>query len=165
MEVRSPPNPHGTLECEQTIGYFFQDKLLLFEALQADGSPICSEEIPRYHEGNRRLAVVGDLVLSLLAAAEWYPTWNAEGESVFKKERSDEVVRTALDSVGRDIELHRHLTPCAKTGFDAETMSKAVKAIVGAAYLDGGIDAANWVVQKLRIDVYGDTPAPDAKST
>lgn len=79
MASMARPDLTKTLPCEQTIGYNFQDKDLLWEALQADGSPNCPTDNPRYEGGNKRLAVVGNLALDLLLASVWYPTWNTSG--------------------------------------------------------------------------------------
>lgn len=74
-----PPDLIKTLPCEQTIGYYFQDKSLLWEALQTDGSPNCSTDNPRYDVGNKRLAVVGNLALDLFITSAWYRTRNTSG--------------------------------------------------------------------------------------
>lgn len=68
-------------DCQEAIGYTFQDELLLWEALQASGSLICHGTIPRYRAGNTRLAIVGDKLLDLLLSLEWYPTWHDRRET------------------------------------------------------------------------------------
>ncbi len=75
----APPVLTELFACEAIIGYGFQDQLLLWEALQADGSPICSTDAPRYQEGNKRLAVLGEAALNLLLASKWYPTMRDTG--------------------------------------------------------------------------------------
>lgn len=68
-------NLDNTHACEDAIGYKFHNPWLLWEALQAAGSPVCQLNIPRYEEGNMRLAIVGDRILDLLLALSWYPTY------------------------------------------------------------------------------------------
>lgn len=82
MAQKPTPDLTKTHACEETINYTFNDPLLLWEALQADGairSAVLLGELgatPRYsHSGNKRLAIVGDGVLDLLLALKWYPTW------------------------------------------------------------------------------------------
>lgn len=68
--------------CEYILGYQFQNRFLLWEALH------CTEPITptfmtterRFAEGNKRLAVVGDRVLDLLLTMKWYHTWEARSE-------------------------------------------------------------------------------------
>ncbi len=68
-----------THACERLIGYQFKEPLLLWEALQAMGTAYDMPQMPRYDDGNMRLAIVGDRVLDLLLALKWYPTWRARG--------------------------------------------------------------------------------------
>lgn len=63
-----------TRACEEVIGYTFHIPLLLWEALQADGSFPCTYLQGRYAVGNKRLTIVGDRVLDLLLARKWYYT-------------------------------------------------------------------------------------------
>lgn len=74
--IRINPDLIKTHACELLIGYQFREPLLLWEALQAIGSASGLPQMPRYEEGNMRLAIVGDRVLDLLLALKWYPTWD-----------------------------------------------------------------------------------------
>ncbi len=69
-----------THECEKTIGYTFQQPMLLWQALSAAGSYNMEANSANYGGGNKRLAIVGDRILDLLLALEWYPTGCVEGE-------------------------------------------------------------------------------------
>lgn len=64
--------PNITRAVEGIIGYRFSDRLILWEALQAAGSPVTSAGTRRFPDGNKRLAVLGDAVLKLVLVAEWY---------------------------------------------------------------------------------------------
>ncbi|CAL8577287.1 hypothetical protein XPA_003121 [Xanthoria parietina] len=145
----APPDLTKTLPCEQTIGYYFQDINLLWQALQTDGSPNCPTDDPFYEMGNKRLAVVGHLALDLLIASVWYPT--RDSCAVLDSSRSETLSETSLDQVAQRNELYRHIIRRPGTLFGVETLSAAVAAIVGAAYLDGGMTAVERVVQKLGI--------------
>ncbi|KAL9596605.1 MAG: hypothetical protein Q9219_005688 [cf. Caloplaca sp. 3 TL-2023] len=148
------PDLTRTHACEQVIGYEFKGPLLLWEALQADGSPIALGCNPRFRSGNKRLAVVGDRVLDLLLSLKWYPTWEERLE--FDKLRNKVVSNKALVEVGQGNRLERFITPAAGASrVEWRAMSATVEAIVGAAYLDGGLDAAKVVVKGLGIDAPG----------
>ncbi|KAI4257438.1 MAG: hypothetical protein L6R42_005660 [Xanthoria sp. 1 TBL-2021] len=151
MASMARPDLTKILPCEQTIGYNFQDKDLLWEALQADGSPNCPTDNPRYEVGNKRLAIVGNLALDLLLASVWYPTWNTR--AVLDSSRGETLSETSLDQVAQRNELYHHIIRRPGTFFGVETLSAAVEAIVGAAYLDGGTTAVQRVVQKLGIEM------------
>lgn len=74
------PSLNKTHACEQLLGYQFREPLLLWEALQVGYATESLPQMPRYVEGNKRLAIVGDRVLELLVAIKWYPTWGNRGE-------------------------------------------------------------------------------------
>ena len=61
--------------CEAIIGYVFQDKQKIREALQlAD-----SEKQPK-NEENTRIAVIGDRVLDLILTEEWHARGDRRGK-------------------------------------------------------------------------------------
>jgi len=57
---------------ETIIDYQFADPHKLWEALQAPGSPVFVINGRHIPEGNKRLAMIGDSVLKLVFASEWY---------------------------------------------------------------------------------------------
>ncbi len=61
------------------INYNFNDPLILWEALQAAGSPVHAINGRRLLDGNKRLAIVGDRVLELALAEGWYEGTEARG--------------------------------------------------------------------------------------
>lgn len=73
-----------THACERLIGYQFKEPLLLWEALQPAGPLDGMPQMPRYEDGNKRLAIVGDRVLALLLALKWYPSWGMRSTFVFR---------------------------------------------------------------------------------
>lgn len=79
-----------THACERLIGYQFKEPLLLWEALQVMGTAYDMPQMPRYDDGNMRLAIVGDRVLDLLLALKWYPTWQARGTHALNIENSEQ---------------------------------------------------------------------------
>ena len=64
---------------QSIIGYGFNDRLILWEALQAAGSGVSSAGTRRFPDGNKRLAIVGDTVLKLVLVSEWYESADTRG--------------------------------------------------------------------------------------
>ncbi|KAL8946420.1 MAG: hypothetical protein Q9222_007181 [Ikaeria aurantiellina] len=161
-------------ECEDVIGYTFTNTILLLEALQANGPLLCSSlrtecyikgNTGRYCEGNMRLAVVGDRILDFLLALKWYPTWEPRGQ--YNALRNSVTTNTSLNQIGVQHGLSRYITVAngeSQCDIAPKTMSATIEALVGAAYLDGGMDAAKMVVRTLGIDVCDDEQEGDSKS-
>lgn len=59
---------HGV---EDIIGYHFTNPSMIWEALQAAGSPVYVIGNRRLVDGNKRLALLGDTVLQLALAETW----------------------------------------------------------------------------------------------
>lgn len=68
-----------TCRVEAIIGYVFNDPFILWEALQAAGSPIRSAGLRVFPDGNKRLAVLGDTVLELVLIGNWYDSGDDRG--------------------------------------------------------------------------------------
>ena len=67
--------------CEDIIGYEFRDKDLAWEALQCAGPGGVNDRVWA-SDGNKRLAIVGDAAISLIAAAkDWYYEGHTRGET------------------------------------------------------------------------------------
>ncbi|KAI4181252.1 MAG: hypothetical protein LQ346_006835 [Caloplaca aetnensis] len=152
-----------TRQCEAFLKYTFRDPLLLWEALLADGALSNTVLLgswigatPRYQNGNKRLAIIGDGILDMFLRLKWYPTWTTtQGETEkFNDLRTQTVSNAALQAVGNRARLDRYLTVAPGTeSIEQRTMSATVEAIVGAAYLDGGMDAARKAVEAIGVDV------------
>ncbi len=77
-----------TRQCEAFLNYTFRDPKLLWEALLANGALSNTVllgswvgETPRYQNGNKRLAIIGDGILDMFLRLKWYPTWTTTRES------------------------------------------------------------------------------------
>lgn len=64
---------------EDSIGYHFKDLSVLKEAFLAAGASNLRKDVSGRLEGNKRLAFVGDSVLRLLVADEWFPSGKSTG--------------------------------------------------------------------------------------
>lgn len=66
-------------KCENIIGYTFNDPHVLWEALQLAGSGVSSTGTRIVQDGNKRLAVLGDLVLEIVLCKKWYDDGKSRG--------------------------------------------------------------------------------------
>ncbi len=136
----SDPAPRAA-ELEAALGHRFTDRALLEKALthpsaafERDGS-----------RGNERLEFLGDAVLDLVVARllfERHPGWE-EGE--LTRARAAMVNKTALADRARRLDLGAHLrlgrTEELGGGADKDrVLANGLEAVLGAVYLDGGID-------------------------
>lgn len=133
---------------EKIIGYKFANSLLLAEALT---HPSLAYETQRPHFDNQRLEYLGDAVLQLILTDELYHCYSAFGEGRLTKVRSRLVSRDALWKFARQIHLCNFLllgkgeeTSGGKER--ASNLADAYEALIGAIYLDGGMEAAKKFV-------------------
>jgi len=151
------------------IGYRFDDQDLLDLALRHRSW--CAEN--GGVESNERLEFLGDAVLGIVVTDHLYRGSPRSSEGVLARRRSELVSATALAGVARAVGLGDVLLLGKgeeSTGGRAKTsiLADAMEGVIGAVYLDGGIDAARVMVLGLldeRIDgvVSGDV-ASDHKS-
>ncbi len=135
---------------ENRIGYKFRNSLLLAEALT---HPSLAYETHKPHFDNQRLEFLGDAVLQLILTAELFTRFPQFAEGQMTKLRSRLVSREALQEFARDIELGKFLL--IGKGEESSggrerpsTLADAFEALVGAIYLDTGIDEATTFVLK-----------------
>lgn len=69
---------------EDVVGYDFKDRNLLSEAITAAGS-IVGAGSRHFPDGNKRLAVLGDGVLRLVLAEDWYEGDGTRGKTGTRK--------------------------------------------------------------------------------
>ena len=152
---------------EATIGYDFTDPLILWEALQAAGSGIRFAGTRHFPDGNKRLAVLGDTILQLVLVQDWYDSAEVRGIVVFgyiavvpasytEPGRASDIVQDVgsnanLDRAGRIHGLDEFIcrNPSQAGYISPATMTATMEAILGAVYLDGGIDQVSRVTQTL----------------
>lgn len=71
-----------TQEVETRIGYPFKNPGILWEALQAPGSPGNYLRGRNLTDGNRRLALLGDTALKLVLLKRWYREGDNRGKFI-----------------------------------------------------------------------------------
>jgi len=129
---------------EERIGYKFRNSLLLAEALT---HPSLGHETQRHHFDNQRLEFLGDAVLQLVITEHLFQHFGDEAEGQLTKLRSRLVSRETLKIHAAALDLGRYLLMGhgeeASGGRErTSTLTDAFEALIGALYLDGGLDTA-----------------------
>lgn len=148
MSSKSPIDLSPLLE--QTLGHTFADRGLLLEALTH--SSFSHEQnvkpLPPYNE---RLEFLGDSVLGLLVAELLFKSNSALDESAMSKAKSYVVKRAVLCEVANELSLGNYLR-LGRGEIDSggrakpSILSCALEALLGALYLDAGIEVARAFV-------------------
>lgn len=141
----------GADRVEQAIGYEFRDRALLTLALTH--SSFAREQSPEI-EHNERLEFLGDSVLGLVAAERLVDRFPEHAEGRLTKLKSALVNARHLASVACSLDLGAELR-LGRAEENAGGRSKlglladALEALLGAAFLDGGLDAARSIADRL----------------
>jgi ribonuclease-3 len=142
-------NPYKKLE--HALGYRFRRRRLLEHAVT---HPSFSHEQPDPPPDNQRLEFLGDAALGLVAASSLYRNRPDAPEGALTKMRSALSSTKALADIARDAELGAFL----RLGRGEERsggrvrptiLADALEAVIGAAYLDGGLKAVERIFAKL----------------
>ena len=135
---------------ESRVGHVFRDRSLLERALTHPSL------LPVLHgaESNQRLEFLGDAVLQLLLSEALYAEFPGEREGVLSRRRA------TLALLARELGLDRalRLGPSEESSGGRQRTSAlgdAFEALLGAVYLDAGLEAARAVARAA----YGPLPA------
>lgn len=136
---------------EKQLGYRFRRKARLLAALT---HPSFRHESDCVEEDNQRLEFLGDAALGLVAAAHLYEQLPDQDEGALTHARSKLANRNALARIGERLELGNYLQlgrgEERSGGRErASNLTDAVEALIGAAFLDGGLKAVEKVFRKL----------------
>ncbi|KAL8830789.1 MAG: hypothetical protein Q9170_005572 [Blastenia crenularia] len=119
---------------EAIIGYTFDDPYLVWEAVSAAGS-VVSGGGRQFPNGNKRLAILGDTVLQLVLAEDWYS--GRQPRAAFDRIRQHLASNGNLNSVGRSHGIDAHVNLAGgQSVISPATMAATVEAVIGAVYLD-----------------------------
>ncbi len=139
-------------ELESNIGYVFKDESLLVHALTHKSS-VKPEKDPNGLTSNERLEFLGDAVIDCLVTAELYNLFKNYPEGKLAKMKSLLVSRKILGIIANRIELSKFIIRGRserknrrKGGNSIE--SNAFEALIGAVYLESGIDAVSVILSK-----------------
>jgi len=108
-------------------------------------------------ESNERLEFLGDAVLGVLVNDHLYRRFPARSEGDLTKMKSLLVCGARLSEVAVAVDLGIHIRMSrseAATGGRSRSsiLADTTEALIGAVYLDGGLDAARGVVDRLVLD-------------
>ena len=138
-------------ELENKIGYEFKEKVLLLQALTH--SSFSNEQKINRYKNYERLEFLGDAVLELLSSRFFFETYPEMSEGQMTRMRSSMVCEPALAFCARDLSLGKYILlgkgeeATGGRGRDS-IISDVMEAVIGAIYLDGGIEEADKFVKK-----------------
>ena len=138
------------MELEEKIGYQFKDRNLLDRALT---TPACRMDHPEALD-NQRLEFLGDAVLGLLSAETVFKAHPDEQEGPLTVRRTHLVSTSALAGAAEALNLRHFLKRNAGASEippRAKVLTDALEALMGAVWLDGGLDAARMVFSRLEL--------------
>lgn len=144
-------NPYQALE--KAIGYSFRRRRLMETALVHRSF---RHEHAEMNDDNERLEFLGDSALGLTTGAWLYKQYPKLPEGDLTRLRSQLISGKPLAQIGRNINLGAYL----KLGRGEEltggherasNLENALEALVGAAYLDGGLAAVEKIFKKLLV--------------
>ena len=139
-------------ELQKKIGYEFHKKELLKQALTH--SSFANEQKINKFKNYERLEFLGDAVLELLSSKFFFETYPEMSEGEMTRLRSSMVCEPALAFCARDISLGDYIL--LGKGEEAtggrlrdSITSDVMEAVIGAIYLDGGIEHADQFIKKF----------------
>ena len=138
-------------EFEKIIGYEFKDRSLLETALTH--SSFKNETAGGLVKDNERLEFLGDAVLELVSSDFLFHKYPDRPEGELTKLRASLVCEPSLADVANELGLGRYIR--LSKGEDASggrmrksILSDALEAVIGAMYLDGGMETSTAFVKK-----------------
>ena len=152
---RDPGDPAAIDELQARLGVTFNEVALLGTALT---HPSYANEHPEDASGdNERLEFLGDAVLGMIVARTLYQRYPEVTEGRLTEWRSYLVCGPTLSRVARSLELGRWLRlgrgEDQTGGRDREgNLERVYEAVVGAIYLDAGLEAARAFVRSSLAD-------------
>lgn len=153
-------------ELELRLGYSFDNRQLLATALtHRSYRSECRESL----EDNQRLEFLGDAVLGLLSADFAYQSDRVQDEGEMTTFRSRMASGRSLAAAARSIGLGQWLRLGRgerKAGGDNKDsiLADALESVLGASFIDGGIEAAGKIFARVIAPLAGDGADRDRKS-
>ena len=143
---------HALDGLENKIGYVFQNKALLKQALTH--SSYANEQKIRKNGDYERLEFLGDAVLELVSSEFLYLNHPTMPEGEATRKRASMVCEQTLALCAKEIDLGSYLYlgkgEELTGGRDrASVTSDALEALIGAIYLDGGFTNAKEFIEKF----------------
>jgi len=142
---------------QDIVGYQFKNIKLLEEAL-THASSVSSGD----GNDNERLEFLGDRVLGLMVADRLFEQFPNEKEGVLARRLNTLICRPTCAAIGREIDLGAYLVlgkserPSPTASVKSALLANAVEAVMGALYLDGGMDAVMPMFKKYWLPRFDD---------
>lgn len=138
-------------ELERGLGYRFQDKRLLENALTHSSY---ANERRDGRTSNERLEFLGDSILGFVVAEFLYRTHPNQPEGDLTRIRADLVCERNLAKAAGSIRLGEflllgHGEDHGGGRFRDSIVSDAMESVIAAAFLDGGFQAARGIIERL----------------
>lgn len=158
----------ATTDVERKIGYKFKNRAVLEEALTHRS---CRFEKSDVDKDNERLEFLGDAVLGILVAAHLFRKYGDSQEGILTSMRSQIASGKMLAGIAGEAGLGEYL----RLGKGEEgsggrrrssLLANALEALLGAAYVDGGMKAAEKIfatvilphLNDISPDIWADNP-------
>jgi len=135
-------------EIEKKLGYQFQDRELLKQAFTHRSCANMRKEALH----NERLEFLGDSVLGFVIAEDLYLRFPDEAEGNLSKIKAYMVHSNVLAAITEGLALQRFLQVEEgeqKIRNNRKLKENLLEAVIGAVYLDGGIDQARTMILNL----------------
>lgn len=144
-------------EIEQVLQHRFANRSLLELAIT---HPSITHDLGAGTPHNQRLEFLGDAVLQLVLTSELYEKFPTLGEGPLTQARAEMVNRRTLASQSRSMDVGRFLRMSRSEegtgGRDrASALADAFEAVVGAIFLDGGLESARFFVLRRFREAFG----------
>ncbi len=139
-------------ELQKNIGYTFKNSSLLELALTH--SSVVHERMVNKIESNERIEFLGDAVLELVSSEYLYTKYPDYPEGKMTKLRASLVCEPSLANDAKEIKLSDFIVLGFgedKTGgrYRDSIISDAFEAVIGAIYLDGGLEPAKSFIHRF----------------
>ena len=143
---------------EEALGHRFARPALLALALRHPSAGTQAGS-------NQRLEFLGDRVLGMVVAAMLYEAFPHEAEGALSQRYSALVRREALEGVARSLALGDRLTLSRSEGASGgrdnpANLADACEAVIGALYVDGGLEAAERFIRRHWAPAMNADPEP-----
>jgi ribonuclease-3 len=132
------------LEIQEVLDYKFSDPSLLKAALT---HPSVGIQRPSQYE---RLEFLGDRVLSLVVAEILFRAFPQDSEGDLSRRHTTLVRREALAQVAHELNLGAFLQVArGENSWGVTIISDACEAVIGALYLDGGLEVVTGFISRF----------------
>lgn len=139
-------------DIQESLEYEFKQQALLCEALTHRSFSQTQPQAVSPH--NERLEFLGDAVLGLVVSESLAAMFPHSTEGELSKIKSGLISRSTLSKAASRLQLGQWLRlgrgeEATKGREKISLLANALEAIIGAVYLDGGLDAARAFIQKF----------------